>query len=129
MTTKIHAVTDGLGRCIDFRLTEGQVHDSMQAKELLQGKNPENVIADKAYDSDAIREQIRSMKSNAVIPTKAPRKEVIEYDKHIYKERHLVENFFQFIKRYRRVGTRYEMSAQNYCGMVIIACILQWAIF
>jgi transposase len=129
MTTKIHAVTEGLGRCIDFLLTEGQVHDSVLAKALLQGKNPENVIADKAYDSDAIREQIREMKANAVIPTKAPRKEVIKYDKHTYKERHLVENFFQFIKRFRRVGTRYEMNAQNYAGMVMIACILQWAIF
>ena len=52
MTTKIHAITDGLGRCIDFKLTEGQVHDSTQAVELLKGKSPENILADKAYDSD-----------------------------------------------------------------------------
>ena len=129
MTTKIHAITDGLGRCIDFTLTEGQVHDSTQAEELLKDKKPENILADKAYDSDAIRGQVHICGANAVIPSNAARSERIEYDAHIYKERHLIENFFQFIKRYRRVGTRYEMSAQNYAGMVMIACILQWLIF
>ena len=129
MTTKIHAVTDGLGRCIDFVLTEGQVHDSTQADELLKNKAPENVVADKAYDSDAIRERVRMCGANAVIPPNASRIGKIEYDVHIYKERHLVEIFFQFVKRYRRIGTRYEMRAQNYAGMVTIACILQWLIF
>ena len=99
VTTKIPAVTDELGRCIDFTLTEGQIHDCTQAESLLEEKSPENVLADKGYDT------------------------------HIYKERHPVENFFQFIKRFRRIGTRYEMSAQNYAGMVTIACILQWIIF
>jgi transposase len=61
MTTKIHAVTDGLGRCIDFTLTEGQIHDCTQAERLLEGKSPENVLADKGYDADAIRACIRKM--------------------------------------------------------------------
>ena len=129
MTTKIHAVTDGLGRCIAFKLTEGQAHDSTQALELLEGKNPENLLADKAYDSVLIREHVKSSGANAVIPSNGGRASKIEYDKHLYKERHLIENFFQFIKRYRRVGTRYEMTARNYGGMVTIACILQWLIF
>ncbi|MFT4554495.1 MAG: transposase [Chlamydiales bacterium] len=55
MTSKIHAVTDGLGCCIDFTLTEGKVHDSTQARVLLEGKNPENILGDKAYDSDDIQ--------------------------------------------------------------------------
>lgn len=129
MTTKIHAETDGLGRCIDFLLTEGQVHESTQIKALLQGKEIENVIGDKAYDSNEIRAFLAAMKSNAVIPCNASRKETIDYDHHIYKERHLVENFFQFIKRFRRIGTRYEMKAQNYSGMLTLGCILQWIIF
>jgi transposase len=129
MTTKIHAVTDGLGLCVDFLLTEGQVHESTQIKALLQGKEIENVIGDKAYDSNEIRAFITAMESNAVIPCNASRKVEIDYDHHTYKERHLVENFFQFIKRFRRIGTRYEMKAQNYAGMVTIACILQWLIF
>lgn len=129
MTTKIHVVTDGLGRCIDFTLTEGQVHDCTQAEVLLEGKNPENILADKGYDSDTIRAYVQAMGANPVIPPRTCRKTLIEYDTHVYKERHLVENFFQFIKRFRRVGTRYEMTAQNYSGMVTIACILQWTIF
>ena len=129
MTTKIHAETDGLGRCIDFLLTEGQVHESTQIQALLQGKEIENLIGDKAYDSNEIRAFLVAMKFNAVIPSKASRKLPIDYDRHIYKERHLVENFFQFIKRFRRIGTRYEMKAQNYMGMVTLGCILQWLIF
>lgn len=128
-TTKIHAETDGLGRCIDFILTEGQVHESTQAKALLDGKKPENIVADKAYDSNEIRGLIEEMGSRAVIPSNGARIKPIEHDRHIYKERCLVENFFQFIKRFRRIGTRYEMRAQNYAGMVTIACIIQWLIF
>ena len=129
MSTKIHAETDGLGRCVGFLLTEGQVHESTQIKALLQGQEIENVIGDKAYDSNEIRAFLSAMNYNAVIPCNASRKVIIDYDRHIYKERHLVENFFQFIKRFRRVGTRYEMRAQNYMGMVTLGCILQWLIF
>lgn len=128
-TTKIHALTDGLGRCIKFTLTPGQVHDSTQLESLLEGERCENVLADKAYDSNSIRTYIESMGSIPVIPGKKNRIEKIQYDKHIYKERHLVENFFQFIKRFRRIGTRYEKHAQNFAGMLIIGCILQWSIF
>lgn len=110
-------------------LTEGQVHESTQAKALLDGKKPENIIADKAYDSNDIRGFIKEMGSQAVIPSNASRVNRIEHDRHIYKERSLVENFFQFIKRFRRIGTRYDMKAQNYAGMITIACILQWLIF
>jgi transposase len=129
IATKIHAVTDGLGRCIDLLLTGGQVHESSQAKALLAGKEPENVIADKAYDSNEIRGFIEKMGSQAVIPSNASRRELIEHDRHIYKERCLVETFFQFIKRFRRIGTRYEMKVQNYAGMLTIGCIIQWLIF
>ncbi len=98
-------------------------------KLLLTGKNPQNVIADKAYDSNEIRDFIEKMGSQAVIPSKVSRAELIEHDKHIYRERCLVENFFQFIKRFRRIGIRYEMKAQNYAGMLTITCIIQWLIF
>ena len=129
ISSKIHALTDGLGRCIEFIITEGQVHDCTQAEALLNDKNPENVLGDKGYDSDAIRKKIAKIGAKAIIPSRSCRKEVIEYDEHTYKERHLVENFFQFIKRYRRIATRYEKTVQNYVGIVTIGCILQWLIF
>jgi len=114
---------------VNFLLTEGQVHESRQLKPLLQGVEVENIIGDKAYDSNEIRAFIAEIGSDAVIPCNASRKVDIDYDHHVYKERHLVENFFQFIKRFRRIGTRYEMKAQNYYGMVTLGCILQWLIF
>ena len=110
-------------------MTEGQVHESTQAKSLLEGESPENVLGDKAYDSNELRRFIKEMGARAVIPSNGSRSKPIEHDKHTYKERCLVENFFQFIKRFRRVGTRYEMRMKNYCGMVTIACIIQWLIF
>lgn len=118
-----------MGRCIKFLLTPGQVHDSTQLKPLLDGEECENVLADKAYDSDDIRNYIEEMGAAPVIPGKKNRTQHIEYDKHTYKERHLVEFFFQFIKRFRRIGTRYEKHAQNFSGMITIGCILQWSIF
>lgn len=105
------------------------MHESTQAKILLEGKGPENVVADKAYDSNEIRSFIEKIGAKAVIPSRASRIKPIEHDRHIYKERHLIENFFQFIKRFRRIGTRYEMRMRNYAGMVTIACIMQWLIF
>jgi len=128
-STKIHAVTEGLGRCVDFIITEGQVHESTQIEILLDGKPVENVIADKGYDSNRIRKYIEDIGGNAVIPSNRSRIEIFDYDEHTYKERHLVEVFFQFIKRFRRIGTRYEKKARNFAGMVTIACVLQWLIF
>lgn len=105
------------------------MHESTQVKALLTEKKAKNIIADKAYDSNAIRDFIEKMGSQAVIPSSGVRIKALEYDRHTYKERCLVENFFQFIKRFRRIGTRYEMKAQNYAGMLTIACIIQWLIF
>ena len=95
----------------------------------MKGQTCERVLADKAYDSDAIRKYVEDMGATPVIPGNKNRIEKIDYDKHTYKERHLVENFFQFIKRFRRIGTRYEMHTKNFIGMITIGCILQWAMF
>lgn len=72
-----------------------------------------------------VRDFIEEMGSQAVIPSNGAGIKPIEHDRHIYKERCLVENFFQFIKRFRCIGTRYEMRAQKYAGMVTMACIIQ----
>ena len=128
-TSKVHAAVDGLGRCIDFIVTGGHVHDSTQACVLLEGITGDNVIADKAYDSNEIRAFIEERGSTPVIPSRSCRLDPIEYDTHIYKERHLVECFFQFIKRFRRIGTRYEKTKVNFEAMVTLGCILQWIIF
>jgi transposase len=125
-STKIHAVVDALGYPVDLELTPGQVHDSVPAKNLLKDKSAEYIIADKAYDSDELIDLIESQGSIPVIPSRSNRKKLREYDKHIYKERHLVEIFFNKIKQYRRVATRYEKLASNYLTMVQIASCMIW---
>ena len=93
-STKIHAVVDALGYPVEIELSAGQVHDSVPAKDLLTDQKAEYVIADKAYDCNDLIELIESQGSEAVIPSRRNRKEQRDYDKHIYKERHLVEIFF-----------------------------------
>jgi len=128
-TTKIHAVVDALGLPIDLHITEGNCHDITQAERLLSGKESENVIADKGYDSGSLRDLILDSGRAAVIPGRSCRKEGIPYDKHLYKERHLVENFFGRIKQFRRVATRYEAKIELYRAMVVLASVLVWLRF
>jgi transposase len=94
LTSKIHCMVDKLGNPVDFILTGGHVHDSVCANDLLETKSANFVIADKAYDSDAILKKIEEMNAGAVIPPTANRKIQREYDKDLYKERNLIERFF-----------------------------------
>jgi transposase len=127
--TKIHTVVDALGFPIDIIVTEGQVNDNIPALDLLKDKESKNVLADAAFDTDAIRALIKKQGKQAVIPNQARRSQKLDYDKHIYKERHLVECFFQRIKNLRRIATRYEKNVTMYRGMVLIACVLIWLMF
>jgi len=127
--TKIHAIVDGLGYPIDFKITEGQINDYNMAVPLLQGKMSEYVIADKGYDSDAIRKHLMQSNRIAVIPNTANRILRYEYDSHIYKERHKVEGLFRRLKEWRRIATRYEKHSRMFQGMVALGCLLLWIIF
>lgn len=128
-TTKIHALVDALGNPIRICLTGGHRHDVTQAVKLLEGWETERilrVLGDKGYDSDAIIVMIEAMKAEAVIPPKANRVVQREYDKDFYKERHLVECFFNKLKQFRRVFSRFEQLARNYLAFVQFACMLIW---
>lgn len=122
-STKIHATVDALGNPVRLILTEGQKHDITQAPALVAELRDANIIADKGYDSAALVEQIESQNCVAVIPARKccpPR----EMDGHLYKERALVECFFQKIKRNRRIAMRYEKLEARFFAMVTIAAIL-----
>ncbi len=125
-TTKLHLVVDALGNAIRYILTGGQRHDISQAEALLQGLAFLRAIADKGYDSDDFLEFIAQLEAEAVIPPRSNRVEQREYDKHLYKERHLVECFINKIKWYRRVFTRYEKLASRYLAFVHFASTLVW---
>ena len=126
MTTKIHAVVDGLGNPLRIRLTGGNVHDMVPACSLIAGLSARQVLADRAYDAEAMINLARSMNAQVVIPPKSNRIDQREYDRHVYKERHLVECFFAKLKAFRRIATRYEKLARTFHAVVLIAACLVW---
>jgi transposase len=105
-------------------LTPGQQADVTQGAVLLEGYQPEAVIADKGYDSAALIQAIEAKGSVAVIPPRKNRREPREYDADLYKERSLVERFVNRLKQCRRVATRYEKTARNYLAFVQVASIM-----
>ena len=119
---------DALGNAVRISLTEGQTHDITQAPELLSGVWNANVVADKGYDSDALIADVLSRGCVAIIPPRTCRVGRRTYDQHLYKERFLVECFFQKIKRNRRVSMRFEKLAAHFLGMVMLAAVLLWAL-
>jgi len=126
LSTKIHAAVDALGNPVRLMITEGQTSDYQKADDLITGFQADYVIADKGYDSDAFVLAINSMGAEAVIPPRCNRKTLRDYDRDLYKERNLVECFFQKIKHYRRIATRYERLGINYSAMLILVSTLIW---
>ena len=127
LTTKLHAVVDALGLPIKLALSEGQAYDGHQAKALL-GDLPPNamVLADRAYDADAIRSLIADQDAWANIPPVPHRRLKPVFSKHLYKMRNLVERFFNRIKHFRAVATRYDKDPENYLAGVKLASIRIW---
>ena len=101
----------------------GQESDIRRAEDLIVGLNPEKVLADKAYDADAFHHAIRQAGAEPVIPPKRNRRVQHTYDKDIYKERNRIERFFNKLKHFRRVATRYDKLLANFMGFVTIAAI------
>ena len=127
MTTKIHALTDARGLPINFILTPGQAHDLLGAADLLTDLGEGDVLlGDKAYDADWLRRQIEAQGAAPNIPDKSNRKEKHCFSKALYKERNRVERFFNRIKHFRRVATRFEKYAENYLAMIKLASIRLW---
>jgi len=125
-TTKIHAVVDALGYPVRLHLTPGQTHDVTQAPHLLERVTDAHVLADRAYDSRVLVEQLESQGCRVVIPSRRCCTWPRTIDQHQYKERFLVENFFPKIKRFRRIAMRFEKLAMHYLAMVTLASIVVW---
>jgi putative transposase len=124
LTTKVHASVDAQGRPVHLHLTPGQSGDAPQAEALLGELSPDHVLADAAYDSDAIRKRIRKLGGKACIKPNPTRKIKKRYDKQRYRHRNIIERFFRRIKQYRRVATRYDKKPANYLGFVWLAAVL-----
>jgi transposase len=117
---------DGRGRPLRVILTPGQRGDVTQASALLDGLPARRVLADKAYDSNALRQSIAAMGAEAVIPCNPTRKRPIPYDIAAYKVRNLVERCFNKLKHFRRVATRYDRRAIGFLSFLHIACAMIW---
>jgi transposase len=125
-TTKIHALVDALGNPLKFILTPGQRNDITQANSLVQDLENTMLLADKGYDSNALIEQLEKQKCIPVIPSKKNRKQQRDYDRHAYKERHLIECFFGKIKHFRRVFSRFDKTATAFMSFLQFVGVLIW---
>jgi transposase len=120
-------LVDALGNPVAFLLTAGQAHDLLGADALLPQMAADQLIADKAFDADArVREPLARAGKSAVIPPRANRLAPPDFDRHLYKERHLVENFFCKLKQFRAIATRYDKTARNFLAAIHFAAAIIW---
>ena len=103
-------------------LTGGHCHDMTAAEALIDALRPQYVVADKGYDSDPLRTQIRKQGARPVIPSRIGHRRR-RHDRTRYKLRNVIERFFNRIKHYRRVATRYDKTDRNYFGFVWLASL------
>ena len=125
-TTKIHGIVDALGNPLALSLTGGQVHDITQAKALAAEVQPQALLGDKGYDADSFIQNLKVRAIKPVIPPKSNRKVTRDCDFALYAERNLIERFFQFIKQFRGIATRYEKTARNFLAGLHLVCALAW---
>jgi transposase len=126
LTTKIHMLADSLGRPLRFILTGGHTHDIVAAPALLDGMDGAAVIADKAYDSNDLRQTIADAGMLAVIPSKRLRKVQIPHDPILYKARNRIERCFNKLKHFRRFATRFDRRAIHFLAFIHLAAAMIW---
>jgi transposase len=119
-------VVDALGNPLRWILTGGEAADITQAPALITGLSPQWVVGDKGYDADALVTLIDAAGAQAVIPPRRHRLEQRAYDRHLYKDRNLVERFFNRLKQFRRIATRYEKLAINFMSLLNLVCAYIW---
>ena len=121
----MHALADALGNPVNLMLTPGQDHDLTCAEPLLENADPDALLGDKAYDADPFVDTLTQRGITPVIPPKANRKTKRACDFALYCERNLIERFFNKIKHYRAIATRYDKLAQNFLAAVqLVAAII-----
>ena len=125
MTTKIHAVVDALGNPIRFILSPGQVSDITQAASLISGFPADHVLGDKGYDAKAFRDAITEQGGIPVIPPRVTSPKV-PCDYALYCERNLIERFFQKIKHFRRIATRYDQTQRAFMSFLSLVSAFIW---
>ena len=127
LTSKIHALVDAEGRPIRITLTPGQAHDGTAAEALLANLKPGAILlADKAYDSNAIRDQAQEQDVWANIPPKSNRKGSFVFSAFLYRYRNMIERFFNKLKQFRGIATRYDKNPENFLAAIKLASVRIW---
>jgi transposase len=127
LTTKIHALVDADGRPVRLILTPGQAGDAPVAPDLLTDlRAGATLIADRAYDTDAIRALATERGAWANIPPRVTRKGSFAFNRWVYRQRNQVERFFNRIKNFRGIATRYDRTDANYLAGLTLAAIRVW---
>jgi len=127
LTTKIHALVDADGRPVRLELTPGQAGDAPVARLLLEDLAPgATLIADRAYDTNAIRDFAAKRGAWANIPPRSIRKGSFSFSTWVYRQRNLVERFFNKIKQFRGLATRYDRNPENYLAALKLAAVRIW---
>ena len=130
LTTKIHALVDAEGLPIALKLTEGQAHDGKSAEDMLEQMQAGQILlADRAYDSDAMRQALAERGAWANVKPMPGRKNIPAFSAFLYRYRNHVERFFNNHKHLRRVATRYDKRADNYLAGVKLASARLWMRF
>jgi transposase len=130
LTTKIHALVDANGNPIAFKLTEGQAHDGRSAADMLDRIGPGQILlADRAYDSDALRNTLATRGAWANVKPMPRRVNIPAFSAFLYRYRNLVERFFNKIKHFRAIATRFEKHDANYLALVKLAAARIWMRF
>lgn len=130
LTTKIHALVDANGLPIMLKLSAGQAHDGKSAADMLGGLGPGQILlADRAYDSDALRSTMAAQGVWANIKPMPGRVRRLAFSTFLYRYRNLVERFFNKLKHFRAIATRFEKSDANYLAAVKLAAARIWMRF
>lgn len=111
---------------LKIQITDGTAADHTQTELLVEGIDAENLLADKAYDNRFVIDLCKKNQMNAIIPNKRNRVKPRNYDRYIYRYRHLVENAFLWLKRWRGIATRYAKNASSFLVSVQIRCLALW---
>jgi len=130
-STKINARTNAQGQAIGIDITPGQVHDVTAYPALMNtiDCDPQQMLGDKGYDSEALRQDIKQRGGKAEIPSIASRKIQHTVDKAVYALRNRIERFFNRLKNSRRVATRYDKLVESFASFVMLASIRIWIRF
>ncbi len=126
MTTKIHACVDALGNPLRLILTGGEKADISQAEALIKAIPAQAVIADKGYDSDSLVKAVELTGAQVVIPPRRHRLTPRQVDWHRYKARNLVERFFNRLRQFYRLATRYDKLDCRFNAFLCLACACIW---